>query len=118
MYRGDDRDFTITLTEDGSPIDLTGYSVVSTFRDDIDSDTATFQLMTADASIEIAADPTTGVITLHIPSTATADLERNITLLGDIELTDGSGNVRTAPEPSLDESTLIRLKIRADVTHE
>lgn len=125
MYRGDDRDFTLTLSEGGTPIDLTDYTIKSTFRADIDDTDAVFVLdstVVLGAGFEIDIDPDQvtagkGKITLHIRAADTLTLERGVTLLGDIELTDGDGNVRTAPEPSLDESTLIRLKIRGDVTH-
>lgn len=127
MYRGDDRDFTVTVTEDDLPIDLTDYTVKSTFRlsSEIDDDTPTFILdstVVLGTGFEIDIDPDQvgagkGKITLHIRSADTSALDRGVTLLSDIELTDPDGNVRTAPEPSLDESTLIRLKIRGDVTH-
>lgn len=125
MYRGDDRDFTITLTEGGTPIDLTDYSVKATFRADIDDETPTFALdstVVLGSGFEIDIDPDQagagkGKVTLHVRTADTVSLERGVTLLGDIELTDTDGNVRTAPEPSLDQSTLIRLKIRGDVTH-
>lgn len=124
MYRGDDRDYPLTLTETALPIDLTGYSIKATFRDDIDDELATFQLdstVVLGSGFEIDIDPDQvgagkGKITLHIRSADTIDLDRGTTLIGDIELTDGDGNVRTAPEPSLDQSTLIKLKIRGDVT--
>ena len=44
-------------------------------------------------------------------------MDRGITLVCDLELTDGDGNIRTAPEPAWGHSTLIHLKVRADVTH-
>ncbi len=53
MYRGDDRDFTVTLTENAVPIDLTGYSLRSMFRADIDDAAAVFTLSTTDSSITI-----------------------------------------------------------------
>ena len=123
MYRGDDRDFTVTIKEDDLPIDLTGYSVKATFRDEIDDEAPVFVL---DSSVvfgtgfEIDIDPdqvaNKGKLTMHIRTADTIDLVRGTTLFGDIQLTDGAGNVRTAPEPAWDESTLIRLKIRGDVT--
>lgn len=125
MYRGDDRAFPLTLTEGGTAIDLTGYTVKFTCRTAIDATTETIGLASGvvyGTGFEIDIDPdqtTTGAgkITLNIPGTATSTLEGRTTLLCDIELTDPDGNVRTAPEPSLDQSTLIKLKIRADVTH-
>jgi hypothetical protein len=124
MYRGDDRDFELTLTESAVPIDLTDYTIKFTARDDIDDDDPVFVLESTvvyEDGFEIDIDPdqtTTGAgkITLHIQAADTLALTRGTTLLCDIELTDPDGHVRTAPEPSLTESTLIRLKIRGDVT--
>jgi hypothetical protein len=124
MYRGDDRDFSVTVTEGGLPLDLTGYSAIATFRADIDDETPTFVLdssVVLDAGFEIDIDPdqvtNKGELTLHVRAADTIDLERGVILLGDIQLTDGNGLIRTTPEASLTESTLIKLKIRADVTH-
>jgi hypothetical protein len=124
MYRGDDRDFDLTLTEATVPIDLTGYSIKFTARDDIDDVEPVFVLESTVAyetgfEIDIDPDQTTtgaGKLTLHIQSADTLALTRGTTLLCDIELTDPDGHVRTAPEPSLTVSTLIKLKIRGDVT--
>lgn len=125
MYRGDDRDFELTLTESALPIDLTDYSIKFTARADIDDDEPVFVLESTvvyETGFEIDIDPDQvgagkGKITLHIQSADTLALTRGTTLLCDIELTDPDGHVRTAPEPSLNQSTLIRLKIRGDVTH-
>lgn len=125
MYRGDDRDFPLTITEEGLPLDLTDYTVKATFREDIDDVDYAFQLdstVALDAGFEIDVDADQsgagkGKIILHVRNGDTSALERGTTLIGDIELTDGDGLVRTAPEPAWGESTLIKLKIRADVTH-
>lgn len=125
MYRGDDRAFPLTISEGGTAIDLTDYTIKFTCRTAIDATTPSISLSSEvvyGTGFEIDIDPaqtTTGAgkITLNIPGTATVDLERGTTLLCDIELTDPDGKVRTAPEPDLDQSTLIKLKIRADVTH-
>lgn len=116
MYRGDDRDFTFTVTEDGAPLDLTGASIVFTARADLDDAEPTIYL--TGGAIVPDADQTTnpGVLVLSIPSTATADIARNTTLLCDFEVTIG-GKVRTWPDAKFGESTLIRLRIRGDVSH-
>jgi hypothetical protein len=124
MYRGDDRDFLVTITDDSLPFDLSGYSVMATFRADIDDADPVFVLdssvaLGAGFQIDIDADQITnaGQLTLHVREADTIGLERGLTLLGDIQLTDIDGLIRTAPEPAFGHSTLIRLKIRADVTH-
>ena len=125
MYRGDDRAFPLTLTEGGTAIDLTDYTIKFTCRTTIDATTESISLSSETAygsGFEIDIDPDqattgTGKVVINIPSTATSSLTTGTTLLCDIELTDGDGKVRTAPEPDLDQSTLIKLKIRADVTH-
>ena len=60
MYRGDDRDYEFTITEEGVAFDLTDYTVVFTAREDIDDEDAVFTLTTADGGVEIQtpqADP-------------------------------------------------------------
>lgn len=125
MYRGDDRAFPLTITEGGTAIDLTDYTVKFTCRTAIDSTDEAISLSSDTVyltghEIDIDPDQTTtgaGKVILNIPASATSALSKGTTLLCDIELTDPDGLVRTAPEPDLDQSTLIRLKIRADVTH-
>lgn len=118
MYRGDDRDFPLTITSGGDPLALTGATVVFTAREAIDSETASFSLSSADGGITIAADQVvdTGEITVHVPASATEDFTDGLTLLCDVQVTNG-GVVFTWPEADADESTLIRLKVRLDVTH-
>jgi len=121
MYRGDDRTFTFTLTAEDDPIDLTGASVVFTGRHstDFDEETPALTLSSDDGDIVIA-DQTDGyllgMLDLHIPAAATVDLESNITLLCDFEVTDAYGLVRTWPDATYNDSALIRLRIRGDAT--
>lgn len=82
MYRGDDRDFAVTITEDGLPLDLTGYSAKATFRDGIDASTATFVLdssVVLGTGFEVDIDPDQsgagkGKITLHVRAADTLAL--------------------------------------------
>jgi hypothetical protein len=55
-----------------------------------------------------------GKVTLTIPDTATVDLEPGLYLC-DFEVTE-AGEVWTWPEAVYGQSTLIRLRIKADVT--
>lgn len=118
MYRGDDRDFAFTITAGGTPLALTGASIVFTARADIDDVEPAIYLTSTGGAIVPDADQVTnpGELVLSIPSTATEDIERNTTLLCDFQVTVG-GKVRTWPEAVFGESTLIRLRIRGDVSH-
>lgn len=115
MYRGDDRDFPFTVTKGGTPLNLTGATVEFAAATAV-GETPSFVLSSADGGITIAADQGTdpGEIVVHIPASATEDFTEGRTLLCDIQVTD-SGDVFTWPEPEDDQSTLIRLKVRADI---
>ena len=118
MYRGDDRDFTFTLTEDDAPLDLSAATIVFTGRVAIDDVEPTLYLTSTDGDIVPDADQTTnpGKLVLTIPNTATTALERNTTLLCDFEVTI-AGKVRTWPDAMYDQSNLIKLRIRGDISH-
>lgn len=118
MYRGDDHDFTFTLTSGGTEIDLTTASIVFTGRVAIDDVEPTLYLTSTDGDIVPDADQTTnpGLLVLTVPASATLALERNTTLLCDFEVTD-AGKVTTWPEPLFGQTTLIKLRIRGDITH-
>jgi hypothetical protein len=122
MYRGDDRDFDFTLTQDDVTVNLTGASIVFTGRlsTDFDGDLATdvLTLSTAGGHITLAADQAgagKGMLTLTIPAESTVDLTTG-TYLCDFEVTDVSGNVRTWPDAEYGQSTLIRLRLKKDAT--
>lgn len=118
MYRGDDRDFPLTITAGGAALDLTGATVVFTARSALTDTDATFSLSSAVVGeITIAADQVAdkGEITVHVPASATEDVTG--TLLCDVEVTTSAGKVLTWPEATYTDSSLIRLKVRADVTH-
>lgn len=123
MYRGDDTAFPFTLTQGGLPVDLTDWTLLFSATTDIDG--AALFVRSSEvaygAGFEIDIDPaqtTTGKgkIVVNIESANTVDLARNTLLLCDIEGTDDDGLIHTFPEPSTDQSTLIRLRIRGDVT--
>lgn len=120
MYRGDDRDFAFTVTKDGTPLSLTGATVVFTAREALDDTTATFDLSSATVGeITIDADQVTnpGDIIVHVPAAATSAFTDGVTLFCDVQVTDSGGEVFTWPEALADSSALIRLKVRLDVTH-
>lgn len=115
MYRGDDRDFPLTITSDGAPLDLTDAVVVFTARTTLDATTAQISLTSADDGITIDPDQTTnaGKLIVHVPSASTADFAG--TLLADLQITDVDDKILTWPEAAEAGSTLIHLKVRANV---
>ena len=121
MYRGDDRSFDFTVTNEDGEVDLTGASIVFTARHSTDFDEVVpaISLSSDDGYIVIDPDQTgygMGMLTLSIPAASTVDLDRNITLLADFQVTDTYGEVRTYPDATYADSTLIRLRIRGDAT--
>ena len=95
MFRGDDREFTFTLTEDGGPLDLTGAGIRFTAkRERTDDDTAAVIAKTVGAGITIDADPLSGVCVLAIAATDTSGLGGTIILPFDLQVTRG-GTSRT-----------------------
>jgi hypothetical protein len=119
MYRGDDMAFPLTITQGGEPVDMTNATVMFTAREALDDASPLFTLTTTDDEIEIAADQTAdkGLITVTVASGETTDLETPKTLLCDVEYVIDSVT-RTWPEPDYGQGTLIKLKVRTDVTHE
>lgn len=123
MYRGDDRDFPFTITKGGAALSLSGATVVFTAREAIDDVDPAFTLSSAVVAgtgfeIDIAADQDVdkGEVIVHVPASATVDYTDGLTLFCDVEVTDADGKVFTYPEADDDQSALIRLKVRADVT--
>jgi hypothetical protein len=119
MYRGDDKTFPFTLTQNALPVDLTGAAITFSGRlaTDFDgTDAAAFTLVEPTNITILPNQDTTGKgkITVTIPATVSVDLDTELYLC-DIEVTDGT--VWTWPEPIFGDSSLIRLRIKADVTH-
>jgi hypothetical protein len=118
-YRGDDTIFPFTLTRGGLPVDLSTAVVVFSGRiaADFAVDEAPAFSLTSGTDIEILPNQTTtdkGMVEVTVPATVSVDLEP-VLYLCDIEVTDG--DVWTWPEPAYGQSTLIRLRVKADVTH-
>ena len=76
----------LTVKEDGSAMDLTGYSVASKFRSTHDSSTV---VGTFTCSISNASG---GIITMAMTASTTADIEEGIYVY-DLEITSSSGTV-------------------------
>lgn len=120
MYRGDDKTFAFTLTQNALAVDLTGAAIVFSGREADEFDTvgaAAFALTEAAGDITILANQATtgkGKVTVTIPATVSVDLEGSY--LCDIEVTTLGGDTWTWPEPVYGDSALIRLKVKKDVT--
>lgn len=116
MYRGDDAIFPFTLTQGGVAVDLTGAAIVFSAR--VAADFAVDEAAPLIVSATILPDQATtgkGKITVTIPSADSIDLATGLYLC-DVQVT-LAGDVWTWPEPVYGQSTLIRLRIKADVSH-
>jgi hypothetical protein len=118
MYRGDDAAFPFTITDGGVAVDMTGAAVTFTARAALDDVDPLFTLTSTDNEIEIAADQTAdkGEIIVTIASGETLGMDTPALLFCDVQYVIGSVT-RTWPEPLYGSSTLIRLRVRTDVTH-
>jgi len=81
-----------------------------------EDEAAAFAITLSDGVTRLPDQSTTGKgkITVKIPDTVSVDLEPGLYLC-DIEVT--MTDVWTWPEPVYGDSSLIRLKVKADVTH-
>lgn len=86
MYRGDDRELTITASED-----LSDTTVEFTARRYLSDTTAAFVKSTADGSITVSG--TTATVT--IDAADTVDEEPDRPLFWDVQVTDGDGKIHT-----------------------
>lgn len=102
MFRGDDREFTLTLTEDGLPMNLTGATLRFTAKRSInDPDTAAVITKTVGSGITIDADPTSGIVVVALLAADTADVTRQTVLVWDVQVVRG-GKTRTVVAGTLD----------------
>ena len=85
-YQGDDLYLDLTVTADGRPADLTGYTAKSQIRTSPASDEIS-------AEIDAVVDEAAGVVRLHLTHAAATDLGG--LMVWDCELTDAVGNVST-----------------------
>ena len=85
---------TLTVKENNSAMDLTGYSVASKMRSTHDSSTVvgTFTCTISNAS--------GGVITMQMTNSTTADIEEGVYVY-DIEITSGAGTVTRLMEGNI-----------------
>lgn len=95
MYRGDDRDFTVTLTEDGSPMDLTGADVRFTAKEHLRDDDEDAVVVATVGDGIVVDDPTSGVLVVSVDAEDTDGLGTVTRFLRyDVQVTRG-GSTRT-----------------------
>jgi hypothetical protein len=96
MTRGDRQSFTVTLTDGaGAPLNLTDLTVTFTAkRTRYDSDAAAV-IQKSDGDGIVITTPASGVAVLTIEPEDTEELTNLRTLHWDIQVDDGSGDVRT-----------------------
>lgn len=105
--QGEDAILQLTYKdENGTAIDITGYSARCQGREEYTSATTLFDSTTGNG--QIVLDEPNGVITITIPNVETAALSAPISGVWDVELVSGAGVVKN----------LIggKLKIKAEVT--
>lgn len=96
--RGDTFIFTCTITQNGSPVNITGGTLKLTAKWDV-TDTEGNAVFKCDSNTPdgiVLTSPTLGVATITISSAKTSSLpSHNVNLFYDIQYTDSSGNVST-----------------------
>lgn len=93
IYRGDTTSLVFTYEDiNGDPIDVTGYSAKFQARKDTDASTADIDLSSAGGTITVGT--TNGLFTVSISAAITAALDSD-DYDYDLQVTDGSSNVRT-----------------------
>lgn len=92
-YRGDGYPFELTILAKGTTtaIDITGYSFKLTVDETKDPEDDSTKLFDVDGVLD--GDPTTGKVSFT-PTSVNTDLEPD-GYFYDVQMTDGSGNIRT-----------------------
>ena len=91
IYRGDDRTLNLTFTQNNSALDITGYTVKFTVKENISDTYANAKIA---KTVTSHFDPTNGKTQIDITHSDTSSLEEK-GYHYDIELTDTSGNILT-----------------------
>lgn len=97
MYRGDTADFDLVVTQNGSPVNLTGSTLRFTAKrrvTDGDAD-AIFSKSSASATEIEITDAVNGLATVHGLPADTAGLAGKTKLFYDVQVTDSLGRVYT-----------------------
>lgn len=104
MYRGDDESFSVTVTDGGAVVDLTGCVLRFTAKrdvDDADEDAVIAKTSAIPGQLDIDDDPTTGIALINIDAEDTSDLTRGTVLAWDLQVTDTDDQVRTLDSGNL-----------------
>ena len=97
IYIGDDKEYAVAFTDgDGVAIDITGWTVILTIKDNEDDGDA-------DALVQVKqtshTNPTAGQTTITIPRSTTIDLTAG-SYYYDIQITNATGKVKTITKGS------------------
>lgn len=104
LVRGDDWTIKLTVTQDGSVVDITGYTYYFTLKSDIDAADPGDLQVTATSS---GADAAAGIVYINVTDTQTNNLDpRNYNY--DVQQIDDTGSVQTL--------LLGKVKVVKDVT--
>jgi hypothetical protein len=96
MTRGDRYSFTANVIINGDPFVLTNYAVSFTAKWEFDDLDAAAVISLTEGNGVTVTDPTGGVVNIIIPPSATRNLpDRTVTLVYDIQATNGAAEVYT-----------------------
>jgi hypothetical protein len=102
--RGDTVEFFAACLLEGDPIDLTGSTVICTFKTDLalaDDAVDCFQLSTTSSGLVIFGPPDEGVVAITIAPTDTVDLVDDTLFFWDIQVREVSGRTTTVVKGTL-----------------
>jgi hypothetical protein len=92
LVRGDDWSFKLTVTANGSPVNITGYLYWFTLKDNIDESDPGDVQVTANPTIN--GNPTQGIVYINVSKTLTNSLTPK-TYYYDVQQVDAAGKVQT-----------------------
>jgi hypothetical protein len=95
VIRGDSHTINLTITDGGSPVNLTGYTVFFTVN--ADKDPVSDSAAAIEKDITSFISPTSGEATIELDPADTNSLEPG-GYWYDIQLKDGSGNITSFPK--------------------
>ena len=92
LVRGDDWSFKLTVTANGSPVNITGYSYWFTLKDNIDESDPGDVQVTANPSV--TGNPSQGIVYINVSKSLTNSLVPK-TYNYDVQQVDAAGKVQT-----------------------
>ena len=106
INKGDSKTFNVTITNNASVLNITGYTVFFTVKKNTNSDNSTDSDALISKTITSHTSPTLGLTTISLSSTETSINPG--AYVYDIQLKDGSGNITS--------SVADKFIVRGDVT--